>query len=441
MSAHAMGHADAAWLRMDRPANLMVINSVLWFEESPDWAAVKRAFTERIVDRFPRFRQRASAGGLVSGPAWHDDEDFDPELHFHHVALPAPHDRGALQTLVADLAARPLDPSRPLWDVHLVDDYGSGAALVVRIHHAIADGIALTRVLLSATDAPSDDGDPRHGNPLIREIAGAVASAVRHPHDTAERAWRDAHTLAKLADPRGEASRALRGKPHIAHRVGWSAPVDLWRIKAVGRAFETTVNDVLVSALAGALNRHLRMEGAALADVHALVPVNLRPLDAPLPADLGNRFGLVLLALPLSVDDPVERLLETQARMQAIKRSDEAPLAYGILDLMGRTPAPVERRLVDYFTAKGSLVLTNVPGPRRRLALAGTPVAGVLVWAPCSGSLRMSVSLFSYAGKVTAGFLVDAGLLDDPEQLARAFRAEVLALYRLAQPVTQRAAR
>jgi len=167
--------------------------------------------------------------------------------------------------------------------------------------------------------------------------------------------------------------------------------------------------------------------------VHALVPFNLRPLDAPLPPELGNRFRLVLLTLPVATADPVERLLQTRARMETIKRSDEAPLAYGILDVMGRTPAPVERRLVDYFTAKGSLVLTNVPGPSRRLKLAGTPVAGVLVWAPCSGSLRMSVSLFSYAGKVTVGFLVDAVLMDDPQDLAAAFRDEVLTLGRLAR--------
>ena len=102
------------------------------------------------------------------------------------------------------------------------------------------------------------------------------------------------------------------------------------------------------------------------------------------------------------------------------------------LELIGHVPAPVESRLIDYFSAKGSMVLTNVPGPRRTLSIGGTPLAGVLVWAPCSGSIGMSVSIFSYAGKVTVGFLTDAGLVPDPGSLADATRAEVLRLARYA---------
>ena len=99
---------------------------------------------------------------------------------------------------------------------------------------------------------------------------------------------------------------------------------------------------------------------------------------------------------------------------------------------MGRTPVQLEERLIDFFSAKGSMVLTNVPGPRKRLSLAGTPLGGVLVWAPCSGSVGMSVSVFSYAGKVTVGFLTDAGLVPDPQALADGFREELLALARAA---------
>jgi diacylglycerol O-acyltransferase len=116
--------------------------------------------------------------------------------------------------------------------------------------------------------------------------------------------------------------------------------------------------------------------------------------------------------------------------MDAIKRGHEGPIAYGILGLIGRTPPLLERRLIDYFSAKGSMVLTNVPGPQHPLSLAGTPLGGVLVWAPCSGSVGMSVSVFSYDRKVSIGFLVDAGLVPEPQTLADGFRAEVLALAR-----------
>ena len=110
-----MTAADAAWLRMDRPANLMVINALEWFESEPDWGAVQAAIVERIAGRFPRFRQLPQPGGLLSGARWRDDPAFEPAAHFHRHTLPAPHDRGALRALVGDLATAPLDHARPLW--------------------------------------------------------------------------------------------------------------------------------------------------------------------------------------------------------------------------------------------------------------------------------------------------------------------------------------
>lgn len=172
---------------------------------------------------------------------------------------------------------------------------------------------------------------------------------------------------------------------------------------------------MLVAAVAGAVGHHLRARGDGAEDVHALVPVNLRPLDEALPRELGNRFGLVLLGLPVGIEDPVARVVEVRRRMDALKRGHEGAMAYAILSLIGRTPAPVEARLIDLFSSKGSLVVTNVPGLRHRLSLAGAPLRGVLVWAPCSGSIAMSVSVFSYAGKVTVGFLADASLVPEPQ--------------------------
>ena len=136
--------------------------------------------------------------------------------------------------------------------------------------------------------------------------------------------------------------------------------------------------------------------------------------------------------LPVGIEDPVARLAVVHEQMRAVKDSHEGALAYGILGLVGRAPGRVEELLVDFFSAKATMVLTNVPGPRRPVALAGTPVRGVLVWAPCSGSVGMSVSVFSYAGRVTAGFLTDAGLVADPQGLADDFRREVLGLRRRA---------
>lgn len=448
---HPMPPADAAWLHMDRPTNLMIVNSVLWFDAPVDWDRCRQVFMERVVARFDRFRQRAVEGSALGGPHWEDDPDFDPELHFHHVALPRPNDQGALQAFVSDRIATPLDRDRPLWDVYLIDGLGAGAAVLVRIHHSIADGIALARVMLLLTDGGDNVtagiGDTSEDHPgrlgLVTPLAHATADVLQeglhtllHPRHLAELAGTaldDAQTLGKLLLPWSDPRSPIKGPLHRAHRMAWADPVELWRVKSAGRALDATVNDLLVAAVAGAIGRHLRERGEEIDTVHALVPFNLRPLDRPLPPELGNQFGLVVLGLPVGIADPVARLTEVKCAMDAIKHGHEGPLAYGILGLMGRTPTGVERRLIDYFSAKGSMVLTNVPGPRHPLSVASTPLRGVLVWAPCSGSVGMSVSVFSYDRKVTVGFLVDAGLVPEPQALADGFRAEVLALARAAR--------
>jgi WS/DGAT/MGAT family acyltransferase len=454
-----MTSADSAWLHMDRPTNLMVINAVLWFDVPLDWPRVKEVFHERVIDHFPRFRQRVVERRPGQAPAWADEPAFDADLHFHQMRLPAPGDRAALQEVLDDLITTPLDRTKPLWHVYRLEDYGTGDAVLVRMHHCIADGISLARVMLSLTDL---DGDPvgfaAHGSgdarrrgaaqvATLTRAAGAGRSAAatlaheslealahpRHAADLARAAGDEARTLAKLLLPATEQGSPLKGEQRAAHRVAWADPVSLRTVKRTGHALDATVNDVLVAAVAGAIGRHLDTAGARPDELHAMVPFNLRPLDAPVPRELGNRFGLVLLGLPVGIRDPATRLQAVREQMLAIKDSHEGALAYGILGLVGRTPARVEELLVDFFSSKATMVLTNVPGPRREVSLAGTPVRGVLVWAPCSGSVGMSVSVFSYAGKVTAGFLTDAGLVPDPQALADDFRREVLALGRCAR--------
>jgi WS/DGAT/MGAT family acyltransferase len=434
-TSHGMASADAAWLHMDRPTNLMIINSVLWCDEPIDWDRCRETIRERVVERFDRFRQRPVE--TATGPHW-EDVEVDLDLHLHRVALPAPGDRAALEDFVSDRLPEPLVRSRPLWEAYLIEGLGPGAAVLMRMHHSIADGISLARVMLELADGADTGGsgfrEPSGRSPLASVtgaatgVAHAGVSAVLHPRRAVATIVEDAQTLGKLVLPGSDPRSAIKGDQRAAHRVAWSDPVDLWRIKRTARSLGTTINDVLVSAVAGALAEHEDVPD----EVHALVPFNLRPLDEPLPSDLGNRFGLVLLALPVGIADPVERTREVKRRMDEIKHGHEGAITYGILEVMGHTPAFVESRLIDYFSGKGSMVLTNVPGPRRTLSFAGTPLSGVLVWAPCSGSVAMSVSIFSYAGKVTIGFLTDAGLVLEPGALADGARAEVLAIGRAA---------
>ena len=457
-----MSSADAAWLRMDRPTNLMVINGVLLFDEPVGIARFREVVAERLVDRYPRFRQHVVDGGPPRGGTfWEDDPHFDLGLHIRHLALPDPGDRQALQEMVGEMMAEPLDRAKPLWSMYVIDGYGAGSAVYTRMHHCIADGIALARVLLSLTDSTPDAGiePPEPEAPaeapggLASRVTGPAAGAVRAgraaagalAHEGAELARHPSAEIGHLASLAGaeskalahvllapsDAATALKGELGVARRVAWSEPLPLDEVKHVAHSNRATVNDVLVAAMTGALRDYLRARGTLVDEIHAFVPFNLRPLDQPLPRSLGNRFGLVLLPLPVGVRTAAARLRAVKRRMDEIKGSPEGAIAYGMLELMGQTPAQVESAILDLFSAKGTAVITNVPGPREPVYLAGVPVSAVAVWAPTSGSVSMSVSLFSYNGGVTVGVMADAGLVPDPGTMVEGFRSHLEKLARI----------
>ncbi len=447
MSRHPMPPADAAWLHMDRRTNPMVVNSLVMLGGTPDLDAVAELLERRFVAPFPRFRQRVS--DPLGRPAFEDEPSFDIRSHLHRLALPAPGDRAALEALVGDLITPPLDPGRPLWRVYLIEGYEGGSAVLWRIHHCIADGIALSRVLLSLADevggalelAPPRDGQstlgrltaaPRGVVSAVRRLGGTVVhegmESLAHPdhlRELAGTAMRDVSTAARLVAAPADSATGLRAPLTGSRRVAWSRRFPLAPIKSAARQRGATINDVVVASLVGALQQHLEEDGALPEEIHTLVPFNLRPPEEPIPADLGNEFALILLALPLGRTEPEERLHEVHRLMRKIKDSHEALLAYGLISATGLTPPWVEDRLIGYFTDKASLVVTNVPGPRSPLSFAGAPITGVLVWAPCSGSLGMTVSIFSYAGELTVGFMADTALSVEPEQLARTYEAEL----------------
>jgi diacylglycerol O-acyltransferase / wax synthase len=444
-----MPAADAAWLHMDRPTNPMVINSLTLLEGTPPREVVIAILEERLVSRYPRFRQRV-VDSPGRRPAFEDDPGFDPGAHVHRRTLSSPGDEAALRELVADLITAPLDPNRPLWHTYLIEGWEGGAAVLWRIHHCIADGIALSRVMLSITDggaavdAPSAEVGDEAAGALGRlaalpgealEAAGRIGTAavhegmeaLAHPNhlrELAGGAMQDVATAAKLLGAPADAPSPLRRPLAGTRGVAWSAQMPLTEIKEAARRRQATVNDLLVTALAATLHDHLAATPEPPEYIHTMVPFNLRSPEDPVPAELGNDFALILLELPVGPMPPAERLREVSSRMDAIKSSHEAPIAYGLVGGIGLTPPWVEDRLIGFFTEKASLVVTNVPGPAERLSFAGVPIRGVLVWAPCSGSLGMTVSIFSYAGGVTVGFMVDTALAA-PEPLARAYEREL----------------
>jgi WS/DGAT/MGAT family acyltransferase len=448
---HTMPSADAAWLHMDSPTNPMVVNGLIRLAAMPSLDAVREAIETRMLAPYPRFRRRV-VDPLGRTPVFEDDPGFDLDDHLHLRALPSPGGSEALEELIGDLITSQLDPRQPLWHAYLIEAGDGTAAMLWRIHHSIADGIALAQVMLSMADelpAPAIEPDserhphgflgrlvaiPGQATSAARTATGAAAHEValtvgrpRHLTELGGAVLHDAGTAAKLlasrADPPSSLSRPLSGR----RRVAWSRPFPLANLKDAARKQHVKLNDLLLMALAATLADNLRWSERP-ESLHAMVPVNLRPLDEPVPRDLGNSFALVLLELPLGDLLPAERLRQVSSAMDKIKDSVEAPLSYGFLEAMGAMPRRLEERLIGFFTDKASMVVTNVPGPQKTLSFAGVPIESVLVWAPCSGSIGLTVSIFSYAGEVTIGFMADTALVRDPGVLARGFERELAGL-------------
>lgn len=436
----AMAPVDLAWLRMDHPTNLMMVTALLSFDQPPSAERLRSTVSERLL-RFRRFRERViECGRGRSRRCWQLDPHFDLGHHVRSLTLPAPGDESCLRELVGRLIGSPLDADKPLWQIHRIDNFGGGA-LLVRIHHCIADGAALMQVLLGLTD---ETFGKRPSAPARRGLLQATAAELRrdlellaHPArlgGLARGGARGAAAVARLLLRPRDPRTVLKGSLGVAKRAAWSEALDLADFKAIGRMTGSTVNDVLLAAVTGALRAYLEIRGDRVdgLELRAAVPVDLRRPDER--SRLGNRFGLVFVALPVGIADPLERLFTVRHRMRELKESSEAAAALRILSTLGRTGAESQRRLVELVGGKASVVVTNVPGPRDPLSLGGAAIRSMMFWVPMSGRVALGISILSYAGRVRLGVASDAGLIPDPGVIASAFQRELDHLLALSRP-------
>ncbi len=402
--------ADSSWWHMERPDNQMAVTAVMTFDGPLDLDRLRYILGHRLAD-YDRFHQRIREPvGGIGRPRWIDD-DLDLDRHLSRVSLPAPADQAALQALVGSEMSRPLDYGRPLWRMVYVDNYETGSALVARLHHCIADGLALVRVLLSLDDQEGNEEDTyaRYRPPARGLLGHGLALGARA-----------AGSLGRVVGMRPDPRSTLRGDLAAEKRAAWSRPLRLDDLRAAAGCVGGTLNDVVLSTIAGALGRFLVHNGDRLTrQIRAVVPVSLRRVDEP--DALGNRFGLVFAPLPVAIPDPVERLAAVRASMDRIKRSPEAGVLYGMLELFGRTPQKVLDLAVWFLGSKASLVLTNVPGPRAPVWFCGRRMLALIAWVPQSGRLGLGVSVLSYGSEIRLGVASDAGLVPRPQALVDAY--------------------
>lgn len=453
LTGERMSKVDTAWLRMDCESNLMMIVGVWTLKPGIAYDALCQRVQERLL-KYDRFRQRVVQD--AAGANWVEDESLDIGCHVTLEQLPKHakgHEQEALQQRVGELAMQPLDPARPLWQLSLIQDYQGGSALIVRIHHCIADGIALISVTMSLVDG----GEPpparkRKSAPqgpegwladavlkpltqfAVKALGAAGDGAAKSMHmlrdpqkgstDLMRMAGQVLSDVAAMALMPDDSKTRLKGKPGRAKRVAWCQPIPLDEVKAVGRALNCSVNDVLLSCVAGAIGAYLRDLGDDVTgqEIRAMIPVNLRPLDQAYK--LGNHFGLVPLVLPIGMDNPIERVYEVRRRMNALKSSTQPIMAFGLLALAGLMVRPAQEAMLNVFGKKTTAVMTNVPGPREKLKFLGSTLEQSMFWVPQSGDIGLGVSILSYGGGVQFGVITDTKLCPEPQKIIDRFEPE-----------------
>jgi diacylglycerol O-acyltransferase / wax synthase len=279
---------------------------------------------------------------------------------------------------------------------------------------------------------PTDNGLPLSWLPAL--VGRGVATGqdlVAHPGKALGLAGAGVHgayRLGRMVALPPDPQTLFKGKLGRPKRAAWSEAVPLENFKAIGKAFGATVNDVLVAVATGALRRYMLNRGKPTAGIaiRASVPVNLRLLDQT--HKLGNAFGLVFLTLPIGIVDPIQRVRAIKREMDQLKRSPDAVVAFGALNLIGHAPVEVEQLGLRFFGSKATAVLTNVPGPRQPLYLASRKIDNVMFWVPQSGHLGLGISILSYDGGVRLGIATDAGLVPDPERIVENFEVEFEAM-------------
>jgi len=441
---------DVSFLYLESSTTPMHVGGVAILEKPEqggfDYERLVELISERI-SQVPRYRQVVkSVPGHLANPVWVDDVDFDISYHVRRSGLPRPGTDGQLRELVARLQSRPLDRSRPLWEIYLVEGLENDrAAIITKTHHAMVDGVSAVDIgamILDVTPEPretvSEPWHPTRPPSGVSLAAGALVDVVRAPAeviDTVRGAVQDARrTLARAANVAGGLLSAFNTARRLAppsplnveigeqRRYGM-ARTELDDYKRVRKAFGGTINDVVLATVAGALREWLLMRGEPVTTsttLRAMVPVSVRSEDQS--GALGNRVSSYFVDLPVGEPNPVVRLHQVSYAMKAHKEAGQSVGADAIITLSGYAPPTIHAaaaRLASGMTKRlFNLVVTNVPGPQFPLYAAGARMLEMFPVVPLAKGQGVCIGLTSYDGGVYYGLNADRDAMPDVDVLA-----------------------
>ncbi|XP_013405708.1 uncharacterized protein LOC106170404 [Lingula anatina] len=378
---------DSIWLQ-DTPNNRAIINAILAAKGQGDVIKWREILLKKFVlaknDHgeilFPKLREYPTT--LLHRYIWMPEKDFDIANHVYmYDGLPLKNKKD-LEECVGKLSQRAFKKRQAQWEVIVIPptkDAGGTYYALFRAHHSIADGISFVRAFLqNLVDNPLKEEETKRYASTVSKTWFTIAAIFFGPKLALQR-------LAAVGDHSCLHGREMSG----VKLVTWSDPISLALVKKIKNATKTTVNDVLMSCMAGAFTDYFASR-KEIPPTHLLTTIPVALQAASEEISLENRFSLVFLRLPTSISDDIERLRVTKQRMDAIKRTPE-PLVneFLIRYSMSRLPGSLTRRLFDGLGRKSSMILSNVPGPQHHIQIAGSEVTMMTFWPPqrANGSL------------------------------------------------------
>ncbi len=455
---------DVSFLYLEQPATAMHTGSVMIFRPAPrrgvDVDRLTRYIGSKILST-PRYRQRVrTIPGRLANPIWVDDEHFDLSYHVREAVLPKPGKDEQLADLVARLEARPLDRRHPLWELYIVQGLAGGRfALVSKVHQALVDGVNAVDIGQLILDDDPKRGElpeinwtPQPMPGTAEMITEAIADTVRRPgqladslrgglvdvrdtaNDVARNAGKVLRAVRRLAGgpPRSPLAQAV--SPHRRFSMVTTKLEDYRTIRnramtvsasLGGRSapgLHTTVNDVVLAVLAGALRSWLMTRGEGVgvgSSVRTLVPMSVLPTEPGDPVPLGSRVASLLIDLPTGETSPMMRLHQVAYQTTAYRDSGRAVDAGALAGIAGFAPPTLHslgaRVASGLSNRMFQLVVTNVPGPQHPLFADGARLLSGFPVIPLAAGQVLSIGLTSYAGSVHYGLNADREAMPDVE--------------------------
>jgi diacylglycerol O-acyltransferase / wax synthase len=433
-----MGASDAfAWYMERDPTLRSTVVAVVWLDRAPDWE-VLTGRVDRLSRVMPSLRQHVVEPPFrLATPRWTLDPDFDLSWHLRRIAVPAPHTRDAVLEVARWAATEPFERDRPLWQLTVAEGIkGGAAALVLKFHHSLSDGVGGMRALAILTDPqrePADLGEmpPVPSGEKLDSLALATEAATATVRNYVRVAWRGTEeaipALMRCAlDPVGHALGAAAMARSVYRTAAPSAstlsPVMRERatarrlamiefplddLKKAAKSADVTVNNAFLAAVTGGLRGYHERNGYAVESLRAVMPISLRAGD---DTDWGNKITLLRLIVPAGERNPVARMHLLHRVTLAAREEPSLPVTGAIAGALNLLPVGYVGGILKH----ADFLASNVPGIPVPVYLAGSMVTGFFPFGPTIGT-SLNTTLLSYAGRCHIGVNIDTAAVPDPD--------------------------